>query len=160
MFPGREKRDKPEQDDDDENSFETPTMSFESFLTYDEPTHSKKKKKLSRPSHPVTPAASVSSKSSKTNGASFKRPEPTTASVSTPTVPPTTQEKRRKVGSLGQKLSANMKQLSLLFLCKNRIRLCLSSPCLRLPLRSLMWCPLYPIFRCQQFSLTTDPCPQ
>ncbi|XP_058233251.1 elongin-A isoform X2 [Hemibagrus wyckioides] len=99
---GREKRDKPEpedddDDDDDDNSFETPTMSFESFLTYDEPTHSKKKKKLSRPSHPVTPAASVSSKSSKANGTSFKRPEPTTASVSTPTVPPTTQEKRRKV---------------------------------------------------------------
>ncbi|XP_060798931.1 elongin-A isoform X2 [Neoarius graeffei] len=93
---GREKRDKPEpeQNDDEENSFEAPTMSFESFLTYDEPTHSKKKKKLSRPSHPVTPAAaSVSSKSSKANGTSFKRPEPSTTSVSTPTVP----EKRRKV---------------------------------------------------------------
>ncbi|GAA6110714.1 elongin-A isoform X2 [Tachysurus ichikawai] len=91
---GREKRDKPEpvQDDDEENSFETPTMSFESFLTYDEPTHSKKKKKLSRPSQPITPVASVSSKSNKANGTSFKRPEP---SVSTPTVP--TKEKRRKI---------------------------------------------------------------
>ncbi|KAK2836521.1 hypothetical protein Q7C36_014390 [Tachysurus vachellii] len=91
---GREKRDKPEpeQDDDEENSFETPTMSFESFLTYDEPTHSKKKKKLSRPSQPITPVASVSSKSNKANGTSFKRPEP---SVPTPTVP--TKEKRRKV---------------------------------------------------------------
>ncbi|XP_027031700.1 elongin-A isoform X2 [Tachysurus fulvidraco] len=91
---GREKRDKPEpeQDDDEENSFETPTMSFESFLTYDEPTHSKKKKKLSRPSQPITPVASVSSKSNKANGTSFKRPEP---SVSTPTV--STKEKRRKV---------------------------------------------------------------
>lgn len=99
LFPGREKRDKPEpEQDDDENSFEMPTMSFESFLTYDEPTHSKKKKKLSRPSQPVTPAASVSSKSSKANGTSFKRPEPSTASVSTPTVP----EKRKKVRSLGQ----------------------------------------------------------
>lgn len=84
------------QDDDEENSFETPTMSFESFLTYDEPTHSKKKKKLSRPSQPITPVASVSSKSNKANGTSFKRPEP---SVSTPTVP--TKEKRRKVGLLG-----------------------------------------------------------
>ncbi|XP_026785571.3 elongin-A isoform X2 [Pangasianodon hypophthalmus] len=92
---GREKRERPEpeQDDDEENSFEAPTMSFESFLTYDEPTHSKKKKKLSRPSQPVTPAASVSSKSSKANGTSFKRPESSTATVSTPTVP----EKRKKV---------------------------------------------------------------
>ncbi|XP_053349116.1 elongin-A isoform X1 [Clarias gariepinus] len=97
---GREKRDKPEPDqhddydDDEEATFETPTMSFESFLTYDEPTHSKKKKKPSRPSQPVTPPApSVSSKSSKSNGTSVKRSESATASVSTPTVP----EKRRKV---------------------------------------------------------------
>ncbi|XP_046690382.1 elongin-A [Silurus meridionalis] len=92
---GREKREKPEtvQDDHEENSFEAPTMSFESFLTYDEPTHTKKKKKNSRPAQPVTHASSVSSKSNKSNGTSFKRPESSTASVSTPIVP----EKRRKV---------------------------------------------------------------
>ncbi|KAI5091723.1 elongin-A, partial [Silurus meridionalis] len=90
-----EKREKPEtvQDDHEENSFEAPTMSFESFLTYDEPTHTKKKKKNSRPAQPVTHASSVSSKSNKSNGTSFKRPESSTASVSTPIVP----EKRRKI---------------------------------------------------------------
>uniref|UniRef100_A0A3Q3JE45 Uncharacterized protein n=1 Tax=Monopterus albus TaxID=43700 RepID=A0A3Q3JE45_MONAL len=41
---------------DEEEDFETPTMSFESFLTYDAPTSVKKRKKLqssshSRPSH-------------------------------------------------------------------------------------------------------------
>ncbi|KAI5621506.1 elongin-A, partial [Silurus asotus] len=92
---GREKREKPEtvQDDLEETSFEAPTMSFESFLTYDEPTHTKKKKKNSRPAQPITHASSVSSKSNKSNGTSFKRPESSTASVSTPIVP----EKRRKI---------------------------------------------------------------
>lgn len=128
LFSGKEKRDKPEpvQVNNEGYSFETPTMSFESFLTYDEPTPSKKKKKLSRPSQPVAPAASASSKSSKANESSVKRP----ATVSTPTVP--TPEKRKKVQSLGQWLSTNMSncwntvdydflswEIYLLFLCRN-----------------------------------------
>lgn len=89
----REKKDKPEpaQDEEDEH-FEAPTMSFESFLTYDEPSPSKKKKKPSRPPQPVIPTPSVS-KSSKSNGTRSKRPEPAVPSVSTHTAP----EKRRKV---------------------------------------------------------------
>ncbi|XP_072530973.1 elongin-A isoform X1 [Salminus brasiliensis] len=89
----RERKDKPEpaQDDEDE-PFEAPTMSFESFLTYDEPSPSKKKKKPSRQPPPVIPAPLVS-KSSRSNGTRSKRPEPVVPSVSTHTVP----EKRRKV---------------------------------------------------------------
>ncbi|XP_026867451.2 elongin-A isoform X1 [Electrophorus electricus] len=83
----RERRDRPEPvHNEDEERYEAPTMSFESFLTYDDPALSRKKKKPSRPSQPVTPAPSVSSKSSKANGTQRKRPEPHT-------VP----EKRRKV---------------------------------------------------------------
>lgn len=78
--------------DDEDEPYEAPTMSFESFLTYDEPSPSKKKKKPSRPSQPVTSAPSVS-KSSKSNGTRSKRPEPAVPSVSPHTVP----EKRRKV---------------------------------------------------------------
>uniref|UniRef100_A0A3B1JWT2 Elongin A n=1 Tax=Astyanax mexicanus TaxID=7994 RepID=A0A3B1JWT2_ASTMX len=89
----RERKEKPEplQDEEDE-PFEAPTMSFESFLTYDEPSPIKKKKKPSRPPPPVIPVPSVS-KSSKSNGTRSKRPEPAVPSVSSYTVP----EKRRKV---------------------------------------------------------------
>ncbi|XP_030644767.1 elongin-A [Chanos chanos] len=94
----RDRRDGPESsqagDDEEEEPFETPTMSFESFLNYDAPAPSKKKKKPSRPSHsshqaPAVPAPSVSSKPSKSNGT--KRPE--TTPVSTPSLP----EKRKRV---------------------------------------------------------------
>ncbi|KAK1880555.1 Elongin-A [Dissostichus eleginoides] len=90
----------PKQEDDD---FETPTMSFESFLTYDAPTPVKKKKKPSsssssshsRPSHssstssshrsrspPPTPTSS--SKGSKANGTqSSKRQHSGSSSAST-----------------------------------------------------------------------------
>lgn len=97
----------PKQEDDD---FETPTMSFESFLTYDAPTPVKKKKKPSsssssshsRPSHssstssshrsrspPPTPtptptSSSSSSKGSKANGTqSSKRQHSGSSSAST-----------------------------------------------------------------------------
>ncbi|XP_017551834.2 elongin-A isoform X1 [Pygocentrus nattereri] len=91
----RERRDKPEPARDDEDEpFEAPTMSFESFLTYDEPSPSKKKKKTSQKSQPVAPAPAPSvSKSSKSNGTRSKQPEPAIPSVSTHTMP----EKRRKV---------------------------------------------------------------
>ncbi|XP_062869359.1 elongin-A [Trichomycterus rosablanca] len=93
---GRERREKPQpvsdnNDDDDDNK--APTMSFESFLSYDEPSSSKKKKKAPRPSQPVTSASSGSSKSGKANGTCSKQPKPSTKPVSIPRVP----EKRMKV---------------------------------------------------------------
>ncbi|CAL8293240.1 unnamed protein product [Merluccius merluccius] len=101
----------------EEEDFETPTMSFESFLMYDAPTPVKKKKKPSssssssshsRPSHPSSsssssharthPAAasssssSSSSKPSRSNGTkSSKRSEMVSAPVAA------TPEKRRRV---------------------------------------------------------------
>ncbi|KAJ8273067.1 hypothetical protein GJAV_G00096990 [Gymnothorax javanicus] len=82
--------------EDEEEKFETPTMSFESFLTYDAPTPTKKKKKPPRPSPtsqpaPLASAATPSAPStpSKTNGTQNKRhPQDSTPQVS---------EKRRKV---------------------------------------------------------------
>ncbi|XP_030004111.1 elongin-A isoform X2 [Sphaeramia orbicularis] len=101
---------------EDEDYFEAPTMSFESFLTYDAPTSVKKKKKPlssssshSRPSHsssstssshhtrPTPPAASSStssssssSKANKANGT--KRPHSGSSSASAPA-----PEKRKRV---------------------------------------------------------------
>ncbi|KAJ8384959.1 hypothetical protein AAFF_G00196250 [Aldrovandia affinis] len=95
----RERRDSPDAarggEEEEDEAFEVPTMSFESFLTYDAPTPSKKKKKPPRPSHTSqpTPAPVVAppapSTPSKTNGTRSKRP----AHDSTPQV----SEKRRKV---------------------------------------------------------------
>ncbi|XP_051949289.1 elongin-A-like [Xyrauchen texanus] len=90
----KERREVPEQVEEDEEPFEAPTMSFESFLTYDAPTPSKKKKKQpSRPPQPPAPVPSVSSKSSKANGTSSKRSKPSSSAVTTATVP----VKRKKV---------------------------------------------------------------
>ncbi|XP_034016409.1 elongin-A isoform X2 [Thalassophryne amazonica] len=76
----RAPKESPAKDEDD--SFEAPTMSFESFLTYDAPTTVKKKKKppsssshsrSSRPSHhPRTPPPAVAASSSSSTSASFK----------------------------------------------------------------------------------------
>lgn len=100
--------------EEEEDDFEAPTMSFESFLTYDAPASVKKKKKPSsssshsRPSHPSSstssshhtrtppPAASSSSssKASKANGTkSTKRPESASSSAAAAPAP----EKRRRV---------------------------------------------------------------
>ncbi|XP_061109945.1 elongin-A [Conger conger] len=83
-------------EDQEDETFETPTMSFESFLTYDAPTPSKKKKKPTRPSQaslptPLPPAVNppILSTPSKTNGTRSKRPPHDTA--------PQASEKRRKV---------------------------------------------------------------
>ncbi|XP_051520361.1 elongin-A-like isoform X2 [Myxocyprinus asiaticus] len=90
----KERREVPEQVDEDEEPFEAPTMSFESFLTYDAPTPSKKKKKqASRPTQLPALVPSVSSKSNKANGTSSKRFKPSSSSVTTPTV----SEKRKKI---------------------------------------------------------------
>ncbi|XP_022062629.1 elongin-A [Acanthochromis polyacanthus] len=112
----RAPKDSPPKEEDED--FETPTMSFESFLTYDAPTSVKKKKKPlptsssshSRPSHSSAstssshrtrtppPASSSSSSSSsskvnKANGAqSSKRPHSSSSSSAAPT-----PEKRRRV---------------------------------------------------------------
>ncbi|XP_066530699.1 elongin-A isoform X2 [Hoplias malabaricus] len=89
----RERKDKSESTLSDDEAYETPTMSFESILNYDEPSpNKKKKKKLSRPPHPVAPAATITSSVSKASKTK-KRPEPAVPSVSTHTMP----EKRRKV---------------------------------------------------------------
>ncbi|XP_054461979.1 elongin-A [Anoplopoma fimbria] len=99
---------------EEEEDFETPTMSFESFLTYDAPTPVKKKKKQppsssssshSRPPHsssstssshrsrtppPAPSSSSSSSKGSKSNGTqSTKRPHSGSSSA--------TAEKRKRV---------------------------------------------------------------
>ncbi|TRY83245.1 hypothetical protein DNTS_032511 [Danionella cerebrum] len=89
----REKRDVPEVDEEEE-PYETPTMSFESFLTYDAPMPSKKKKKQPpRPPQPSTSLPPASSKPQKANGTSSKRSKPSSSAVTTSAVP----EKRRKV---------------------------------------------------------------
>uniref|UniRef100_A0A8C1YIN3 Elongin A n=2 Tax=Cyprinus carpio TaxID=7962 RepID=A0A8C1YIN3_CYPCA len=89
----RERREIPEPVVEDEEPYEAPTMSFESFLTYDAPTPTKKKKKQSsRPPQPPAAIPSASSKSGKANGTSSKHSKPSSSSVTTP-VP----EKRRKV---------------------------------------------------------------
>ncbi|XP_014033029.2 elongin-A [Salmo salar] len=93
-----------------EEAFDTPSMSFESFLTYDAPTPTKKKKKpggsSSRPSShhhtpprppvqpsPAAPSSSKESKPSKANGSRSKRADPAQTPTATTPVP----EKRRKV---------------------------------------------------------------
>uniref|UniRef100_A0A4W5L3M6 Elongin-A n=1 Tax=Hucho hucho TaxID=62062 RepID=A0A4W5L3M6_9TELE len=91
-----------------EEAFDSPTMSFESFLTYDAPTPAKKKKKpgSSRPSShhhtpprppvqasPAAPSSSKESKPSKANGSRSKRGDPGQTPTATTPVP----EKRRKV---------------------------------------------------------------
>ncbi|KAG9355605.1 hypothetical protein JZ751_000443 [Albula glossodonta] len=95
----RERRDSPDAarggEDEEDEAFEAPTMSFESFLTYDAPNPSKKKKKPPRPSHSSQPAPAPAiapatpSKPNKTNGTRSKRP----ANDTTPQI----SEKRRKV---------------------------------------------------------------
>lgn len=94
---------------EEEDDFETPTMSFESFLTYDAPTSVKKKKKLSsslsssstshsRPSHSTTthhkstppPVPSSTSSSSKVNKANGNK-RPRSDSVAA------TSQKRKRV---------------------------------------------------------------
>lgn len=79
---------------EDEEPYEAPTMSFESFLTYDAPTPSKKKKKQSsRPLQPPVLLPSASTKSGKANGTSSKHSKPSSSSKTTSVVP----QKRRKV---------------------------------------------------------------
>ncbi|KAM4725839.1 elongin-A [Anableps anableps] len=69
-------RDSPSKEEDDD--FETPTMSFESFLTYDVPTPVKKKKKLvpssssSSHSRPPQSSSGSSSRQSRTTSSSSK----------------------------------------------------------------------------------------
>ncbi|XP_055750586.1 elongin-A isoform X3 [Salvelinus fontinalis] len=107
----REPRDSPilaqTPEEQAEEAFDTPTVSFESFLTYDAPTPTKKKKKpgsSSRPSShhhtpprppvqpsPAAPSSSKESKPSKANGNRSKRADP--AQTATTPVP----EKRRRV---------------------------------------------------------------
>ncbi|KAK2830716.1 hypothetical protein Q5P01_018647 [Channa striata] len=106
----RAPKDSPSKEEDED--FETPTMSFESFLTYDAPTPTKKKKKQSSSSHsrtshsssstsssrhthtPQPPATSSSSKASKANGTqSNKRLHSSSSSSATGQTP----EKRRRV---------------------------------------------------------------
>ncbi|XP_034456745.1 elongin-A isoform X3 [Hippoglossus hippoglossus] len=114
---GRPRAPKESQSKEVEEDFETPTMSFESFLTYDAPMSVKKKKKPSsssshsRPSHsssssssshrtraPPPPATSSSSTSSskvsKANGAQSKK-RPHSSSSSSAAAP--TPEKRKRV---------------------------------------------------------------
>ncbi|KAL4629442.1 transcription elongation factor B polypeptide 3 isoform X2 [Arapaima gigas] len=99
----QERRSRPEvvqrADEEEEESFEAPTMSFESFLTYDAPSSSRKKKKKQSPraapssQPPPAPASSIPTKPSKVNGTHGKQPEPPAATASLPPV----AEKRRKV---------------------------------------------------------------
>ena len=109
----REPRDSPilaqTPEEQAEEAFDTPTVSFESFLTYDAPTPTKKKKKpgsSSRPSShhhtpprprvlpsPAAPSSSKESKPSKANGSRSKRADPAQNPTATTPVP----EKRRKV---------------------------------------------------------------
>lgn len=90
------KREEAEPQEEEREEFEAPTMSFESFLTYDAPTPTKKKKKLLKPPPKpavVAPPPAPPSKPSTTNGArsSSKRSEPASAPI-TPK-----PEKRKKV---------------------------------------------------------------
>ncbi|XP_073339980.1 elongin-A [Pagrus major] len=115
---GRPRAPKDSPSKEEEEDYETPTMSFESFLTYDAPTSVKKKKKPSssdrlshsRPSHssssvssthrartppPAPSSSSSSSKASKANGTqSTKRSHSGSSSAAaTPEKP----EKRKRV---------------------------------------------------------------
>ncbi|XP_028819856.1 elongin-A isoform X2 [Denticeps clupeoides] len=105
---GKTKRDEPRTsqaaDDEEEERFEAPTMSFESFLTYDAPISSKKKKKPHRSSHSaqpkVTPTTAAPSKPSKTktNGVGSKKRSEATKYPEPPVSSPPMPEKRsRKV---------------------------------------------------------------
>ncbi|CAB1351195.1 unnamed protein product [Coregonus sp. 'balchen'] len=105
-----------------EEAFDTPTMSFESFLTYDAPTPTKKKKKpgsSSRPSShhhtpprpPVQPSSagpssSKESKPSKANGSRSKKADPAQTPRATTPVP----EKRRRedTGFTGRRFNSKM----------------------------------------------------
>ncbi|XP_061679458.1 elongin-A [Syngnathoides biaculeatus] len=75
----QEQKDWPGSEEDREEDFETPTMSFESFLTYDAPTSSVKKKKKKN-------AAAPSS--------SCSRPSRPSATTTTPTTTTTTTSRR------------------------------------------------------------------
>ncbi|KAL6099391.1 eloa [Pungitius sinensis] len=99
---GRSRAPKDSQAEEEEEDFDTPTMSFESFLTYDAPTPVKKKKKQPPPSSstasshrsrtppPAPSSSSSSAKGSKANGTqSTKRPHSGSGS--------TTVEKRKRV---------------------------------------------------------------
>lgn len=125
-------------------------MSFESFLTYDAPTPTKKKKQPSRPPQPPAPLPSASSsKSSKANGTSSKRSKPSSSSssVTTPAVP----EKRKKVWLnlffwQGNGEPAFVQCAEGLISTKSFLRL-------------WMWFPHFLISLCQPFSPSTDHCP-
>uniref|UniRef100_A0AAQ4PQF0 Elongin A n=1 Tax=Gasterosteus aculeatus aculeatus TaxID=481459 RepID=A0AAQ4PQF0_GASAC len=99
---GQPRAPKDSQPEEEEEDFDTPTMSFESFLTYDAPTPVKKKKKQppssastassrrSRTPPPAPSSSSSSAKGSKANGTqSTKRPHSGSASA--------TAEKRKRV---------------------------------------------------------------
>ncbi|KAM8841563.1 elongin-A [Spinachia spinachia] len=95
---GRPRAPKDSQPEEEEEDFDTPTMSFESFLTYDAPTPVKKKKKQPSSSSTASlhrsrtppPAPSSSVKGSKANGTpSTKRPHSGSGS--------STAEKRKRV---------------------------------------------------------------
>ncbi|XP_072227149.1 elongin-A [Leuresthes tenuis] len=114
---GRPRAPKDSPSKEEEEDFETPTMSFESFLTYDAPTPVKKKKKPNlpsstshgRPSHSSSTSSSrqpssapvsssSSSKASKSNGAqSTKRPH---SGSSSSAAAPTPEKRKRVVESL------------------------------------------------------------
>lgn len=109
-----------------EEDFETPTMSFESFLTYDAPTSVKKKKKApsssssshSRQSHPSSsrrsgspPPVPSSSKVSKANGAqSTKRSHSSSSSAAA------APEKRKRVSTAAE-FGFSSPFLRLIFCC-------------------------------------------
>ncbi|KAM4538772.1 elongin-A [Odontesthes bonariensis] len=114
---GRPRAPKDSPSKEEEEDFETPTMSFESFLTYDAPTPVKKKKKPNlpsstphgRPSHSSstsssrqpssTPiSSSSSSKASKSNGAQSTKRHHSGSSSSA--VAPTPEKRKRVVESL------------------------------------------------------------
>ncbi|KAM9737686.1 elongin-A [Menidia menidia] len=113
---GRPRAPKDSPSKEEEEDFETPTMSFESFLTYDAPTSVRKKKKpntlapalhgrsthsASTPSPRQPPAStpvSSSSKASKANGAqSAKRPR---SGSSSSAAGPTPEKRKRVVEAL------------------------------------------------------------
>lgn len=128
MFPGRPRAPKDSPPKEEEEAFETPTMSFESFLTYDAPAVKKKKKPSSssssshsRPSHstssshrtrtpPPPPAPSSSSKASKANGTqSTKRPHSGSSSAAA------TPEKRKRVRTAAETTRRSFYIISILF---------------------------------------------
>ncbi|MEQ2165580.1 hypothetical protein GOODEAATRI_018438 [Goodea atripinnis] len=107
-LPGRPRPPKDSLSKEEDDDFETPTMSFESFLTYDAPTPVKKKKKPlpsssssshSRPSQSSSSSSSrqsrtTSSKASKANGSqSSKRTHSNSRSSAAEPKP----EKRKRV---------------------------------------------------------------